>query len=249
MGILHIGNSGNKAGRNIEVDAGPADIWDGGHVGDVSLVWLAPTAARIHQLVSSSTSDDGDPVGVGARTVRVFYLPDWDTEQTSIDVTLNGTGNVALPAMVMINHMEVLTNGGTNINAGVIKATAAVDGTITSQIRASQGYAQNTIYGIPSSQSMLMHRLYANINRNVASVAGAVDIALLVNPNPDVEPVHFRTEHPFGLTTIGTSALTIKYGDDKIIRGPAIIKVNAISGTANMDVSAGYDFDITDNIN
>jgi hypothetical protein len=130
----------NKISRNIEVDSGvTADAWDGGHTvasGGVSLVWVAPTQARVHQLVSSSTADDGDPVGNGARTVKVWYLPDWDTPETSITVTMDGTTNVALPSLVIINRMQVVTKGAASgPNAGIIKATADTDGTISSQIR------------------------------------------------------------------------------------------------------------------
>ena len=81
MGLIADESESIKFGRNIEVDdTVTADIWDGGHTvasGGVSLIWVAPTQARVHQLVSSSTDDDA--AGVGARTVRIYYLKDWDT--------------------------------------------------------------------------------------------------------------------------------------------------------------------------
>jgi len=45
-------------GRNIDVDAAAiADIWDGGETGGASLIWLAPTAVRVHTVVSTSATD------------------------------------------------------------------------------------------------------------------------------------------------------------------------------------------------
>ena len=62
--------------------------------------------------------------------------PDWDTPETSITVTMDGTTNVALPSLVIINRMQVVTKGAASgPNAGIIKATADTDGTISSQIR------------------------------------------------------------------------------------------------------------------
>lgn len=243
-GVVDDANSINKFGRNIEVDSGVlADVWDGGYTvgsGGVSLIWVAPTAARVHQLVSSSTSDDGDPAGVGARTVRVYYLKDWDTPELFIDIVMNGTTNVALPSLVMINRMEVLTKGATNVNVGVIKATADTDSTITSQIRVGQGQTQQVILGISSLDTMYIGRIYGNTNK-AGGAAGLVDISLLVNPEPDAEEINFLTKHTFGLQTVGSSALTINYFTPKVVSGPALIKMAVLSGTNDMDISAGFD--------
>ncbi len=240
--------SGNKFGRNIEIDsATTADIWDGGQAtAGVSLIWVAPTAARVHQLASTSTSDDGDPVGVGARTVEVFYLPDWDTAETSTTVTMNGTTNVALPSMVMINTMRVVTKGATSSNVGIITATADSDSTITSQIRAGQGRTQQAILGVPSTQKLFIGRLYANVNK-AGGAAGLMDMNLCVNPEPADEPINCNIAHTFGLQTVGTSALTINFATWKTIDGPAYVKLQGISNTDNMDVSAGFDYLLVNN--
>ncbi len=240
--------SNNKFGRNIEIDSGTtADIWDGGQAtAGVSLIWVAPTAARVHQLVSTSTDDDGSPVGDGARTVRVFYLPDWDTKETNITVTMNGTTNVALPSMVMINRMQVMTKGATSNNVGIITATADSDATITSQIRVGQGQTQQSIVGIPSTQKMYIGRLYGNVNK-AGGAAGLIDMNLCVNPEPADEPLNCRIAHTFGLQTVGTSALTINYATWKVIEGPAYVKLQGISNTNDMDVSGGFDYVVVDN--
>ena len=238
----------NKFGRNTEIDAGvTADIWDGGHTGDVSLIWVAPTQARIHDIKSSSSDDDGNPVGDGARTIRIFGLKNWDTAESNEDIILNGTSNVATSnAYVLIHRMRVLTKGATNVNVGVITATAQSNNTITAQINAGKGQTQMCIYGIPSTQKVHMKRLYGNVNK-AGGAAGLVDVTLLFNPEPDAELTRFLVRHTFGLQTVGTSALTISYSTPKILEGPGIIKIQVLSGTANMDVSAGFDLIIVDN--
>lgn len=241
----------NKFGRNIEIDSGvTADIWDGGHTlasGGVSLIWVAPTQARIHDIVSTSASDDGSPVGVGARTVRVYGLTDWDTAEVSEDITLNGTTNVpTVNAYVIIHRMEVLTKGATSCNVGVITATAQTDNTVTAQIQAGNGQTEMAIYGVPSTQKAYISGFYGEINK-AGGAAGVVDTCLLENPEPDSELTNFLIKHRFGLQTVGTSAYSHPFNPYKKVEGPAIIKISVASGTNNMDVSAGFDLILVDN--
>lgn len=236
----------NKFGRNIEIDSGvTADIWDGGHTGDVSLLWVAPTQARTHTIASDSASDtDG---GVGARRLRLFGLPDWDTSEVSEDIVMNtGSPPVTTNSYVIIHRMQVLTKGATNVNVGTITATATTDATVTAKIRPGQGQTQMSVYGIPSIQTAYMGRLYGNVNK-AGGATGLIDVNLRVNPEPQDELLNFAIRHTFGLQTVGTSALTINYYTPKIISGPAIIKIQALSGTDNMDISAGFDMVIVNN--
>lgn len=236
----------NKFGRNIEIDLNvTADIWDGGHTGDESLIWVAPTQARTHTIASTSASDTNQ--GVGANTLRIFGLTDWDTAEVSEDIVLNtGSPPVTVNSYVIIHRMRVLTKGATNVNVGIITATATTDGTVTAKIRAGQGQTQMAIYGIPSTQTALMHNLYGNVNR-AGGASGLLDASLLVNPEPQSELTNFLTKHTFGLQTVGTSSEAVKYKPPKVISGPAIIKVQAVSGTNDMDVSAGFDIELVTN--
>ena len=68
----------NKFGRNTDIDTAVEDVWDGGGT------WVAPTQVRTHDIVSTSTSDDGDPVGVGARTIRVYGLTGWGAAEVLV---------------------------------------------------------------------------------------------------------------------------------------------------------------------
>ncbi|HCX21458.1 MAG TPA: hypothetical protein DHN29_06055 [Cytophagales bacterium] len=60
----------HKFGRNGSIDttSDPEDLWIAG------AVYSWPTAAAVTTIVSSDTDDDGDPVGDGARAVKVIGL-------------------------------------------------------------------------------------------------------------------------------------------------------------------------------
>lgn len=236
----------NKFGHNIEIDNGvTADIWDGGHTlvnGGVSLLWVAPSQARIHDIVSDSASDAA--AGVGARTLRIYGLTDWDMAEVSEDIILNGTTNVATSnAYVIIYRMLMLTWGATNVNVGTIKATARTDNTITAQIRASQGQTRMAIYGVPSVQKAYMGMWRASIARAI----GTAGIHLMFNSRPGDELTNFLIKDTIGLETTGTSALVIPYYTPKVFAGPGIIKIQAQSTIDNLDVSAGFDLVLVDN--
>jgi len=247
----------NKFGRNIEIDNNvTADVWDGGHTltsGGVSLIWVAPTQARIHQIASSSNNDSdsgGDnPQSDGARTIQVAGLINWDTAEITESITLDGTTVVSTTnSYVIIHRAFVLTKGGnaSGPNVGPITMTAATDGTVTALIRAGQGETQMSIYGVPSTQVLYVGRFYGNVNKS-GGAAGLIDASLRVNPNPDVELINFLVKHTFGLQTVGTSALTINYYVPKKFEGPAIVKIQVDSGTNDMDVSAGIDAVLANN--
>jgi len=238
----------NKFGRSTNVDSGIAtDIWDNATASDDQAIWTAPTQARTHTIFSTSLSDDGDTATDGARTLRISGLTSWNAKETSETVTMNGTGGVTtVNSYVIIHRASVLTSGALGPNAGDIAITADTDGTRTALIRAGEGQTQMAIYGIPSTQSLYITRFYGNVNKS-GGASGAVDVKMLVNPEPGDNANTFLTKHTFGLITTGTSALTINYTVPKVVTGPAIIKIQASGSAADLDVSAGFDALVIDN--
>ena len=235
------GHSGmNKFGRSTNLDSGiDTDIWDGANAADDVDIWVAPTQARVHNIASSSASDDGDPAGVGARTIEVFGLTDWDTVESSETITMNGVGNVATSAYVIIHRMRVKTKGATNVNVGKITATAVTDGTVTAQINAGKGQTQMSIFGFPSTQTFYMEQMYAYFNR-AGGGTRLVDVSLLFNPEPDTELLNFLTKHTLALET-GASGLSHFFIPPKVFPGPGILKVQGNGSAADIDMSAGFD--------
>lgn len=239
----------NKFGRSTNVDNNTAtDIWDGANATLDQDIWIAPTAARVHAIVSSSASDDGDPVGVGARTVRVYGLTSWTTKEVTEDITLNGTGSVNTSnSYVIIHRLRVLTKGATNSNVGIIKATAlGGDNTITAQILAGAGQTQMAIYGWPSTQKAYLINYYSTLNR--ATPAGTLaNMTLLLNPEPDNELLNFIIKNTHGLESTGSSHFNHVNGVPIEFPGPGILKLQAEASANDADVSGGFDIVLVDN--
>lgn len=221
----------NKFGRDTDSDAAD-DVWDNGGT------WVAPTAARVHQITSTDAGDDGSPVGVGARTIRVYGLTGWGAVETSEDITMNGVGNVPTAAYVIIHRMKVLTKGATNTNVGIITATADSDSTVTATILAGAGQSLMAIYGIPSTQSLYLTSYYCSAERTTAV---SVDVLLKYNPEPDVELLNFLTKHTIAAKNDGSTDVQHQFNPYYKFAGPGIIKVMADASAVNADISAGFD--------
>lgn len=129
-------------GYNSDVDTSEESIWpDGSTVPH-------PTVASALNIVSTSTDDDGSPVGTGARTVYIEGL-DGSYNTVSEIVTLNGTTNVETThSYLYVNQFYVATVGTGGVNAGEI--TAKVSTTLYDLI--AVGYNQRTTahYCVPA---------------------------------------------------------------------------------------------------
>lgn len=218
------------------------DIWDRADATPTQQVWLAPTAARIHAIVSSDPADDGSPAGLGANVVRVHGLTAWDaTGETTEDVTLNGVTPVnTTNSYVIIHRICVRAAGTSGPNVGTITATAAVDATVTAAIRPGNGQTEMAIYGIPSGKKGYITRWGCNIDRTVAATT-TVDYHLMINEAPDTQPTIFVRRDDISLQTGSTTQFDRLYGNPYPIIGPAIIKVSAMASANDIDCESGFD--------
>lgn len=242
-GVSHV----NKFGTTSNADSGVVtDLWDGANATDDIDIWVAPTAARIHQIVSTSASDDGSPVGVGARTIRIWGLKTWSLAETSEDITMNGTTNVPTAnSYVIIHRMEVLTKGATSSNVGVITAIADTDGTLTAQIKVGHGATEMAIHGIPDIQVAYCTAYYASLIKNAS--ATNVELNLVFNPEPDVELLDFIFKNDMGLESVGTSYSRQPFKPYMKLVGPGILKLEGNTDAANTTLSGGFDLILVDN--
>ena len=240
----------NKFGRApFGIQQTATDIWDRADATPTQQIWVAPTQARIHDIVSTSTDDDGAPVGIGARTIQVFGLTAWNADEENEILTMNGTTNVpTTKSYVIIHRLEILTKGASGPNVGVITATAQTDGSISAQINAGIGQTQMAIYGVPSTKIAYVTCYYASLldAGGTPSTVNAVNLKLLVNTSPDVELLSFITKHQNGLSNTANSYIPHQPNPYLRYAGPAIIKLNATAFAEDSDVSGGFDIILED---
>ena len=249
MGNLPGYASVNKYGQSTNVDSGVAtDIWDGANATDTLTIWTAPTQARIHNIVSTSTSDIAT-TGAGARTIQVYGLTSWTTKEVSEVINMNGTTNVPTSnSYVIIHRMKVLTKGATSVNVGKITATAQTDGTVTAQINAGEGQTQMAIYGWPSVQDAYLTQVYGSILRaGLGTTEAQADVRFLVNPEPDVELLNFQIKHPTMVGSRANSPFNHTFIPYAKFEGPAIMKMQAIGSANNLDIAGGFSLVLADN--
>lgn len=216
------------------------DIWGRANATPTQQIWLAPTTARLHNIVSTSASDDGSPVGVGAHTIRVTGLTSWSTAEVSEDITLNGTTNVStVNSYVIINRMKVLTSGATSICVGTITATAVTDARVTAVILPGRGQTEQAIYGVPSTQTLYINNCTYSMNDGTAT--SRVDFELVVNENPDVQTTNYLIKNTVELTNTGANSFTRIFNPPFKIAGPAIVKMRGIGSAVDLDASGSFD--------
>ena len=233
-----VGN--NKYGKTLNADNGvDTDIWDGANSTDNVDIWVPPTQARIHNLSSTDAADTA--AGTGTRTIRIWGLTDWDVDEVSEDITMDGLSDVAtVNSYVIIHRMKQLTAGSGGINAGDIKATAQTDSTLTAMITVGEGQTLMAILGVPSVRRVAILNYYASAIK--ASTSLSVDISLRINETPDINLAAFLTKHNIGLATEGSSHVKQTFDFPFSFSGPAIIKVQANSTSNNTIVSGGFDY-------
>lgn len=248
-GITHVNKFG-RAANGIQTTL--TDTWDRADAAATQQIWIAPTQARLHNVTSSSTADDGTPeaAGAGAQAVRIYGLTDWDTAEVSEDVVLNGTGTVVTSnSYVIIHRMKILPIGATYAtNVGNITVTAQTDNTVTAQINIGNGQTEMSIYGIPSTQTAYMTSFDVNAhNTGNPSTVIEIDYDMVVNERPDLDETVFIKKANVGMIASGSSVFSKVYNPYFEMAGPAIIKFQATSTLADTEGVAEYDLIIVDN--
>ncbi len=240
----------NKFGETDNLDATPTDVHDGASAAIVALggtiIWVAPTAARIHSIVSSNGADDGE--GLGLQTVLIHGLTSWDDRwDVHETVILDGTNPVnTVNEYVMIYRMRGLTWGANGFNVGHITATAAApDSTITAAIIAGNSQTQMAIFGVSSRMILHLNQFRAALIKT-AGVALRATGKVLWMEDPAVNAVFgtaWTNKESFEVTT--DERWIREYNPPKVFEGPGIIKVQLIGSTANIDLISSFDGFIT----
>lgn len=155
------------SGRSLGlVQSSFVSVWDGqSTIG----TWMAPTADRIHDLVSTNANDT--LAGVGAQKVLVQGVSGgfFTTEIVEMAGLSNSpTAN----AYDMIHRMDVVQSGVDHINDGDISATAQTDTTVTALMLTGNNRTFSCIYKTPSNEVLLLDQFLASVER---STGGGTD--------------------------------------------------------------------------
>lgn len=151
----------SKFGSNDDIDVGTEDVWSEGGT------WVAPTQARVHDVVSSIAADTA--AGTGARTVLVVGL-DGSYAVVSEVMVLNGLAPVAtVRSYAIVYTISVLTAGTGGTNAGKITATARTDGTVTAAAPAGKGNARMAIYQVPDGYDGFVWSFFCGVHRTASA--------------------------------------------------------------------------------
>jgi len=226
----------HKTGEALDCDSGvPTDIWDGADGVTSTDIWVAPTAARIHAIVSSSAGDTSG--GSGIKTVMIHGLKTWaDTEETTEIVTMAGVTPVnTANSYVIIYRLMGMTFGSTKTNAGIIKATAATDNTITAMIRVGTGQSLMAIFGVPAGCRLVVSHLHAQV---LSTTSTQVPGALIVESTVDAATSGERVARRFNFNHAASHDPIIP---PLQISGPAIVKMQVTTAAANVQVIGSFD--------
>jgi len=236
QGHTHVNKFG-AAPAGIQITL--TDIWSRADATPTQQIWLAPTAARVHAIVSSDALDTGF-------NVKVYGLTSWSTKETSELVALTGQVPVnTVNSYVIIHRMKIIPTAAKVTNAGTISATAATDSTVTAVILPGDGQTEMAIYGVPSVQIALLYRWTCNIDKGATNPV-TVDFIVRVNENPNVQTTGFLRKDDISLQTTGTNCFERVYAIPPKFPGPCIIKVQGIASAADVDGESGFDLELVD---
>lgn len=217
-------------GRNPDVDTGaPEDIWN------VGGLWVPPTAARIHDIVSDDANDTA--AGTGAQQVRCTGLDANYLFQEEF-VTLNGVTNVPTVNTFIRLHELLVPPGGFGAgggNAGTITATAQTDATIQSQIDPGQNISLSTTYTVPADKRAAVSHAYASIIK--AGPGTVVEVFFYGRLDAGAWIPQFY----FGLGSDGTSTYEHDFDPPPIILPKTDLRMLVDVSAVNTIMSGGYE--------
>lgn len=221
-GVFNVRKFGDNT--NIGTATVPEDIWNGGGL------WVAPTEARVHSIVSTEIAD--------TQTVRISGLTGWDLREEHEDVVLDGTTPVNTTKSWVIIHRMCCTTGG--INTGAVTATAATDATVTAQIDANAGQTSMFIYGVGGGHKLIITGTV--FGGTQTQTHGYAEILLQINDNPADGLTEFRTIGRRTANMQSTSVVSLPFARvPLVISGPAIVKAQ-VSDVGGNDTSVFGEF-------
>lgn len=196
------------------------------------------TSNGIVEAANSANTTAGIALGVGARTVLVKGI-NGSYNAVEETVILNGTAAVnTANSYVFINEMRVMTVGSEGDNAGLITATAAVDGTVSSAIPVGNNRSSAAMCMLPTGYTgylTMWHACFHHESPGAGTAVGA-DFAILVKPFGGA----FVPEDGSCNSLPGDPNLERVFTTPIKIEAKSQVKIRAMSvTTTNLDCQAG----------
>ena len=210
-------------GYNPDVDKTEESVWpDGGQVPH-------PTVASQLTIASTSASDDGNPAGIGARTVYIEGL-DGNYNVISQTITMNGTTGVTTTGSYLyVNKFYVVTVGSNGSNVGEI--TAKVGATVYDLIAVGYNNRTTAHYCVPAGYTayLLEYIFTAGQNTGTTGVTG-----YLKQHGPD------GIERVEAVVAINNGSVQYDFANPYVVPEKNCIGVTAIGAENNNLISAFF---------
>lgn len=231
----------NTTGVNNDIDSAASEyLWSPGNN------LILPTEGRIHDIVSTSTDDDGSPTGIGTHTVRIFGV-DENYDLAEETIILNGTTNVPTTKLyTFIYRIVALASGSNKTNVGIITAIAQVDGTLTAQIEIGKGKTQAVIYLVPRLKSLYLTHFFVTVDKSIGGTA-SVELEVVEITNVDSATPSTISRHDEKLNSSNNPAVFHTFTPYKRFNEKSLVFIRITSDTNNVEVSGGFDAYIKDN--
>ena len=149
----------NKFGYNDDVDIGTEVVASFGGT------FVPLKTASTLRFVSTSTDDDGAPVGTGVNSLVLWGV---DSNRASVIeiVTMDGTSNVdTVSTWLGVNRISNYLCGSTFNNVGLITCTAVTGGATQAEIPIGLGTSQQCIYFTPVATTSLITWILLKANK------------------------------------------------------------------------------------
>ncbi|MCK5615625.1 hypothetical protein KAR91_77890 [Candidatus Pacearchaeota archaeon] len=188
-----------------------------------------------------------DGAATGATIIHLYGL-DSNFDEAEEFVVLNGAGSVNTIRTywrIYKMHIDGAVSRTAN-NVGIITATAAVDGTVTAQINATNGQTLMAIYTIPNGKTGCMVHFSSTIFKGAVGALSNSTLRQTKFAGPD--GAGSIIEHYFGMATDGNSHVHHPYGPYKRFEEKTDIFMRADTVTANdTEVTGAFDIILVDN--
>lgn len=225
----------HKFGDNprIDTDTTPEDVWSQG------LVWVPPTQARQHDVVST---DDLDTNGSSGGHTLVIEGLDADFLEQSETLSLTGTTPATTTLSYIRVHRAYLGAAGLlGTNAGDITITAQVDATVSAKVRIGLSQTSKAIYTVPANKVAYVSGMYGTLVRDGGGATSVV-VHARARLNADVANSPWRVLDIFGLSYYGSSTYYKKFKPYRMMPPKTDMVMRVVSVTRNLtEVSAGFD--------